>query len=501
MGVSGSKNWMFALMMSSVMMFTACGDATLQVEGDADESTEVFLSLEGINNSFDQNNIMSDDVFEGRLYNLNAQQIQAFLEDTPHNRRSWLADYQVNGKTAAQAFADAGREHDVNPLILLVRVQAEMGHISSTSRPSSDRRVDYAFGCGCPDNQACDPQYRGFDKQLECAAKFLRVNYERSVNAEGNYYSRGRTKRTLDGASVTPRNHATAAHYNYTPHRSAASLSWQLLKSYAAHAGELDPSLTQNTPWVGDTCTTTDQCSGDGTCLDTATGGMCTITCNGLCPDRPGRGVTFCVSLDGGQTGSCVQRAAASNNFCGALAGTTRRTMDRFVGTSNAGATSREVCAPEPAPASPVEPAQPVEPMEPMEPTQPVEPMQPVEPSQPSGDEATPDAFVGTTCSADTQCNFAEGDEVGECLSGQPAGMCSLECAGFCPDKDGFAPTFCVAIGLDGRGTCAPRPARENNFCQDISGTMRVELPRHVGGSSAPNISREVCVPYLPPLG
>lgn len=393
----------------------------------------------------------------------------------------------------ASAIVAAGRAHNVNPLVLLVRIQAEKSLISASSQPSRTHDVDFAFGCGCYDNQPCQEQFRGLDRQLECASQYLRENYERSVRQEGSYFHRGRAKNTLDGARVTPRNHATAAHYNYTPHRAAANLTWQLLKQYAAHASTLDPSLTQDSPWLGDACSTTDQCPSEGSCMDVAAGGMCSMACDGTCPDRPGKATTFCVSLDGGQTGSCVQRAHELNNFCNSLSGTQRLTMQRFVRSSGASVIEREVCAPS------LQPNEPSEPSEPSQPNEPVEPG-PVNPPD-SGDESS-DAWIGSVCMQDSGCNFADGNEIGACLPGVGQGICSLACEGYCPDQDGFAPTFCVSLDGGRTGSCVPRAHDLNNHCEGMpEGSLRIELPRHVGNSGVRGTSREVCVPYIAPQG
>ncbi len=104
-------------------------------------------------------------------------------------------------------------------------------------------------------------------------------------------------------------------------------------------------------PWVGDVCEGDDDCligaAFDGVCdlAEDATNSVCTLDCQGTCPDR-GSATTFCVSLDGGESGSCVLKAKASNANCDDFDHLVMETRDRYVGESNASASSSAVCVP-----------------------------------------------------------------------------------------------------------------------------------------------------------
>lgn len=104
-------------------------------------------------------------------------------------------------------------------------------------------------------------------------------------------------------------------------------------------------------PWVGDACEGDDDCtlgaSYDGVC-DVPAGSdvsFCTLECEGFCPDR-GNATTFCVSLDDGESGSCVLQAKVSNANCDDFPGLFMETRDRHVGGSTASAGSAPVCVP-----------------------------------------------------------------------------------------------------------------------------------------------------------
>jgi hypothetical protein len=218
---------------------------------DHDESSdfdEVTFDgkADGILNSFNRENIMADHIFVNDTM-INADQLQQFFERSPYNNRSWLADHRVGGLRAADLIIAGSREKGINPIVMVARMQVEKSLVSKTSRPS-DRSVNYAFGCGCPDNQACNPQYRGLDKQVACAANTLRKHYDGSVAGTGAW-RKGRARRTLDPISVTPRNHATASLYAYTPWvlegRGGNWLVWNITRRYLKHfitLGILDQS-------------------------------------------------------------------------------------------------------------------------------------------------------------------------------------------------------------------------------------------------------------------
>lgn len=192
---------------------------------------------DGVPAVFDQNNVVSDDLFvdDGQF---TVAEIQAFLEDSPYDTRSFLADYTVDGVSAAQAIYDAATSQNIHPMMLLARMQVEASLVSKTARPSTSR-MDRALGCGCPDGAACASQYRGFAKQLACGAKILRKWYDGSIDGSGQFRM-GRSTRTLDPRTVTPENHATASLYQYTPWvlvgRGGNWLVWNVTKKYVRHA-------------------------------------------------------------------------------------------------------------------------------------------------------------------------------------------------------------------------------------------------------------------------
>jgi peptidoglycan/xylan/chitin deacetylase (PgdA/CDA1 family) len=108
-----------------------------------------------------------------------------------------------------------------------------------------------------------------------------------------------------------------------------------------------------------------------------------------------------------------------------------------------------------------------------------------------------PVAFVGDACKASTDCAFDVWGVTGTCHA---AGFCSIPCEGFCPDKAGKAPTFCVQDPTQATpaGVCVPMAVSENGHCADLPGTLDASADRYVGTSNAPAKSAEVCMPVAP---
>lgn len=224
--------------MLAAVLLPAC--ATEMVDSgdpadDFDYSTETDGKSDGA--SFNQHDVVSDELFTGAGA-MGVDDVQKFLEDSPYGTRSWLADYQVNGTSAAQFIIDAAEAQQIHPLMLLSRIQVESSLVSKTVKPSQ-AKIDKLAGCGCPDGGGCSSQFRGFGPQMLCAAETLRKWYDASVDGTGQW-QKGVSRKTLDPRTVTPANHATASLYAYTPWvlvgKGGNWLVWNVTRKYVNHA-------------------------------------------------------------------------------------------------------------------------------------------------------------------------------------------------------------------------------------------------------------------------
>jgi hypothetical protein len=224
----------------SFLILSACMPAENTGEGHEPEDFEVEPNdgkADGVTPVFDMNNVMTDALFED-AGSMQVEDVQAFFEHTPYRNRSWLASHTVNGVSAAQAVIDAAQLAGIHPLVLIARMQVESSIVSKTVKPSQ-RLIDRALGCGCPDGGGCNESFQGLARQLECGARTMRRWYDASIDGSGQWRM-GVTRSTLDPKRVTPANHATASLYAYTPwvlERTGGTwLAWNVTRKYVRYA-------------------------------------------------------------------------------------------------------------------------------------------------------------------------------------------------------------------------------------------------------------------------
>lgn len=264
---------------------------------------------DGAYSSFDPNRVVSDQAFFD-TQTFSAARLQSFFANTPYGR-SFLADEIIDGESAAVKFHRVAVQAGINPMVLVVTLQKESSIVSRTTRPSRSK-LDYAFGCGCPDNQACMSQFKGFGKQIECAAERLGT-YLDEIHQNGQTvagWAPNKTKRVLDGTTVTPYNLSTAMLYTYTPWIARGTggnwLFWNIWRRFSSFTGyQAGASFPFNEGYIGGSCNDDNDCFYSGGYCDFDGGvGTCTLACDRVCPDRPGQfATTFCVSVGG--RGAC----------------------------------------------------------------------------------------------------------------------------------------------------------------------------------------------------
>lgn len=228
-----------------VVMMAACMTGDDPLAGDPADYDEVEWSTDGKGDFsgvpvvFDRHEIMTDAVLLAANA-VDADAVQAFLEDSPYGNRSWLADHKADGKRFADILVEESRLGGIDPVVLLARMQVESSLVSKTVKPST-RAINHSLGCGCPDGAACSRAYAGLQSQLRCAVDVLNTQLATSRDGTGQWRL-DHARRTLDPISVTPRTHATAALYAYTPWvltgRGGNWLVWNVTRKYLKHFDE-----------------------------------------------------------------------------------------------------------------------------------------------------------------------------------------------------------------------------------------------------------------------
>lgn len=189
-------------------LLSACTTPPLEDTGGSSSSVTA--------RAFDRNAVI-DDISMRDSTAMTAADLQTFLEKTPWGTTSALANYTEDGKTAAEIMVLAAKTYDINPIEMVVRVQMEQGLVSKTTATAAT--LAKAFGCGCADGAACTATYSGFSAQADCAAGTMSRSMTRALTSTGTVsgWSRGKSKDSLDGLTIVPKNAATAALYTYTP--------------------------------------------------------------------------------------------------------------------------------------------------------------------------------------------------------------------------------------------------------------------------------------------
>jgi hypothetical protein len=263
--------------------------------------------------AFDANEVVPSAAFTD-FASLAASDVQNFLEHDPYTGQSFLCTYQSHGLLFSGAVAQAAQLYRINPIVLLVAVEAAGGLVADTAYPVGTVNVEYLFGCGCPlssDASTCDPATAGLDVQLECYADALRTSLDQvAVNGQtAGGWGPGITTTSLDGIAVTPADDSTSALYQYDPvvgtGKSGSSLFENIWLEFTTAFSYQPPTGTGSgaTALVGDPCVSANDCAVQGAICATGAkypGGMCTSQCTGACEATD----AFCADFTAG--GFCL---------------------------------------------------------------------------------------------------------------------------------------------------------------------------------------------------
>ncbi len=195
------------LMIGSIALSAISGCAA-ETDEDADSVEE---GADALSRRHDVHSLVTDDALRGGR-NVTAEKVQSFLQ----REGSYLATWKDrSGRSAARVIVEESREHGVNPVYMLARIQVE----SSLVESGTSRNLSAATGCACPDGARCSRHEAGFANQVECAAELVEDYYAEiardGVTRAG--WGVGRSKATLDPCTIRPANKATAVLYTYTP--------------------------------------------------------------------------------------------------------------------------------------------------------------------------------------------------------------------------------------------------------------------------------------------
>jgi hypothetical protein len=156
-------------------------------------------------------NLISDDFFQDSNY-LTETQIKSLLQ----SKGSYLSKVGAE-KTIAQA----SRDYQINPLVILGRLQTEQGLVAK--RNVTKNQLKHATGYGVFDNGRRLPS-SGLKSQIMHAAEGLREHF--------NAFYGQKVKIDYGKRIITPKNAATYSSLKYTPHTQGATLNARIVKNY-----------------------------------------------------------------------------------------------------------------------------------------------------------------------------------------------------------------------------------------------------------------------------
>ena len=264
-----------------------------------------FKPPKGQEAPFDRNNIVDTAAFTD-VDGLDGTIVQKFLHKTAYDRPTFLETYQSNGVRASDAIARAARTYRINPLVFLVAAQATQGLLGEPEYPFPPERVEYVFRCGCLLADTCLPELAGFDRQVDCLGRQLRVALDQigANEATAGGWGKDKTSTTLDNLKVTPTTEATAAVYDRIPRvaEGAPGGAWFYWNVWNVYAASIDYAGPIGGPgaggWIGDRCASSSGCGFDkATCATNYPGGLCTTACKGDCPAQPDKPASFCADF------------------------------------------------------------------------------------------------------------------------------------------------------------------------------------------------------------
>ena len=145
---------------------------------------------------------------------------EAFLQQRGGAIKNFV-DKKSNCK-ASVLIDDAARNHGIDPKLLIASLQREKGLVRRPDLKQKD--MDWACGVGAWDGKRkWDERYKGFERQINSCAKTYHNRFKGFSKGEVLTLDYGETE-------LVPENAATYALYVYTPHTSAAKLTWAVWK-------------------------------------------------------------------------------------------------------------------------------------------------------------------------------------------------------------------------------------------------------------------------------
>lgn len=199
-------------------------------------------TLLGLNVLFDKDpeSTMIDPEIKGEVFNpkyiikdssfindgsLNEREIETFLKEYGEKYPNHVYRKVIEGKKISFWIKKFAFENQINPKVILAKLQAEKGLIigETSTNPTQDQ-LNWALGAGSLDTGNVE-SYRGLLTQLRESPRLFR-NYLTKIEGAPLTHS------NVDGQPLTVINKATLALYKYTPHMAGANLFYRIYSQF-----------------------------------------------------------------------------------------------------------------------------------------------------------------------------------------------------------------------------------------------------------------------------
>jgi len=200
-------------------------DGCKKEEGDADKE-KIYEDPIKIADEFNDKYVLKNAAFNDKD-SMSENEIQDFL-DSCHRAKEdpHISEIDFNGQKAAYWIKKASEEYNVNPKLLLAKLQAEQRLIKGDKAVNpTKKQLNGAMGVGMFDDGTVIEELQGFVNQMNYAAKYFRQYFNEAKVVDF-------THKNVDGKELKTVNAATYSLYRYTPHVAGPKLVYDVYKIF-----------------------------------------------------------------------------------------------------------------------------------------------------------------------------------------------------------------------------------------------------------------------------
>jgi len=196
-------------------------------QGNLDYVTEeISKNIDSLSESFDRQGIQYPEKSKNSRNLSNDFLTDKFFRDSNYVNASDIHQLLVKKNSCLKysgvekVITKAAQEYNVNPMLLLARLQVEKSLISKSQAKAKD--IKYAMGFGCRDDGITLPS-KGIEEQITNAARILNQHYQSFRQGKSLKIDYG--KRT-----IIPESAAVHALLKYTPHTRGYHLNKEVIR-------------------------------------------------------------------------------------------------------------------------------------------------------------------------------------------------------------------------------------------------------------------------------